>query len=240
MSSNKTLYAMLGIEQHATPAEIEAAYLAVQRSYGETLPGPERDQKMAALDKAYELLANPVRRRVYDASLAAGQAGTLERGINPGTPTPAGRDSLSRGGNLGSGLGSVDVGRTKLILKLAGLIVSTSLIAGFYYFQGHRQQHAFQPFGGKLQEESEMELLNKYTYDAKDPLASDLLTSLEAERDKVYELETLRNGAADAKERGQYTEALLKVQQNKQAIKQQLRQRLGELGQLPVGPDKGR
>ncbi len=240
MSSNKTLYAMLGIEQHATPAEIEAAYLAVQHSYGETLPGPERDQKMASLDKAYELLANPVRRRVYDASLAAGQAGTLERGINPATPAPVERGKLSNSGNLGSGLGSVDVGRTKLILKLAGLIVGTSLIAGFYYFQGHRQQHGFQAFGGKLQEESEMELLNKYTNDAKDPLASELLTSLEAERDKVYELETLRNGAADAKERGQYTEALLKVQQNKQAIKQKLRQRLGELGQLPVGPDKAR
>ncbi|GAB3262453.1 DnaJ domain-containing protein [Chitinimonas naiadis] len=73
----KTLYALFGLAPDATQTQIEAAHRALQKAHG------GNEQRLEQINKAYELLSNPVRRSVYDASLSAGQAQLVE----VGTPT---------------------------------------------------------------------------------------------------------------------------------------------------------
>lgn len=77
--SGKTLYALFGLPQDATQVQIDAAYRALQKTHA-GLDSAMSTQRLQQLNQAYELLSNPVRRSVYDASLSAGSAQTVEVG----------------------------------------------------------------------------------------------------------------------------------------------------------------
>lgn len=76
--TGKTLYAILGTTQDATPSQLEAAYAAAQRNLSEIVNHTVRQQRQQQLEEAYTLLSSPVRRSVYDASLIAGTAKGVE------------------------------------------------------------------------------------------------------------------------------------------------------------------
>ncbi|HEY9104480.1 J domain-containing protein [Chitinimonas sp.] len=77
--AGKTLYALFGLPQDATQAQIDAAYRALQKTHA-GIDSAMSTQRLQQLSQAYELLSNPVRRSVYDASLSAGTAQTVEVG----------------------------------------------------------------------------------------------------------------------------------------------------------------
>ncbi|WP_269531458.1 DnaJ domain-containing protein [Chitinimonas sp. BJYL2] len=74
----KTYYAVLGIPPTANEAEIQRAYDELQKVVGEIIDPQQRAARLQQLQQAYETLMSPVRRSVYDASLQAGQAATIE------------------------------------------------------------------------------------------------------------------------------------------------------------------
>jgi hypothetical protein len=83
-------YAILGVARNATDSEIRAAYHALVAKYhpdkhqGNPLEGLAAE-KMAAVNRAYEVLSDPARRSVYD----SGQ-GTWPRAAAGGFPNPPG------------------------------------------------------------------------------------------------------------------------------------------------------
>lgn len=68
-SAGKSLYALLGVENNATQAQMDIAYRKVRETYA-LADSPAIRDRIDQLEYAYELLSNPVRRRVYDTSLA--------------------------------------------------------------------------------------------------------------------------------------------------------------------------
>lgn len=74
----KTYYAVLGITPAAGEEDIQRAYEDMQKVVGEIIDPKQRADRMQQLQQAYETLLSPVRRSVYDASLQAGQAATIE------------------------------------------------------------------------------------------------------------------------------------------------------------------
>jgi curved DNA-binding protein CbpA len=79
-------YAMLGVARNATETEIRAAYHALVAKYhpdkyqGNPLEGLAAE-KMAEINRAYEILSNPARRAAYD-----GGQGTWPRAAASGFP----------------------------------------------------------------------------------------------------------------------------------------------------------
>ena len=70
----KSLYAQLGVSADADQPTLDAAYQHLQQLY-QSLPDSQHQQ--AALQYAYQLLSDPLRRKVYDASLLSGHAAAL-------------------------------------------------------------------------------------------------------------------------------------------------------------------
>ena len=69
---NYTHYDYLDLAPDATPARIEAAYLALLErfGYGTTDAGQDMSNRVVMIHTAYEVLANPDARAGYDATLA--------------------------------------------------------------------------------------------------------------------------------------------------------------------------
>lgn len=61
-------YATLGLVRTATTAEIRLAYRTLAKQYHPDVAGPAGEAKFIAIRAAYELLADPDRRRSYDES----------------------------------------------------------------------------------------------------------------------------------------------------------------------------
>ena len=70
----KSLYAQLGVSADADQPTLDAAYQHLQQLY-QSLPDSQHQQ--AALQYAYQLLSDPLRRKVYGASLLSGHAAAL-------------------------------------------------------------------------------------------------------------------------------------------------------------------
>lgn len=70
--TSKTPYSLLGVPVDATQAQIDAGYARMRREYSTGDAMPNRSERLAQLTTAYELLSNPVRRSVYDKSMAVG------------------------------------------------------------------------------------------------------------------------------------------------------------------------
>jgi Ca-activated chloride channel family protein len=71
MSSSKPdFYAILGVFRDATPEEIKSAYFdAAQRLHPDKNVAPGETELFLEIQQAYEVLANPKRRNLYDATL---------------------------------------------------------------------------------------------------------------------------------------------------------------------------
>lgn len=87
-------YALLHLQPGCSAAEIRSAYRRLARRYHPDLnPSPDAARRMAALNEAYAVLGNPMRRRAYD--LARGHASPVGR--------PGRRDDTVRGTTGGTG-----------------------------------------------------------------------------------------------------------------------------------------
>ncbi len=75
------LYAVLGLKQSATPAEIKRAYRRLARKYHPDINPGDRaaEMRFRQIAEAYETLSDPERRRRYD------QSGNAVQGPAPGT-----------------------------------------------------------------------------------------------------------------------------------------------------------
>lgn len=123
-------YVILGVPRHASAAEIRAAYRALVAKYH-----PDRHQgnpleqlaseKMAEINRAYETLSDPGRRRAYDAGAPAGGDGSGGGGGGGATwaaaSTPgfgAASSSSRRGMKVVAALSLLPI-----LLRFGGLIV---------------------------------------------------------------------------------------------------------------------
>lgn len=71
MAATTTLYDTLGVTRSATTEEIRRAYRALaKRHHPDAARAPGSDQRFAEIASAYEVLANPDKRRAYDEELA--------------------------------------------------------------------------------------------------------------------------------------------------------------------------
>lgn len=68
-----TLYEILGVSQDVTPGDLKRAYHQAARKYHPDATGGDvgREDWLKAINAAYDLLSDPVRRQYYDAELAA-------------------------------------------------------------------------------------------------------------------------------------------------------------------------
>ncbi|MDN3578425.1 hypothetical protein QWZ03_16770 [Chitinimonas viridis] len=120
-TQGKTYYSLLGVGPQASQAELDAAFIAMQKVLAEVVDSRVRESRLQKLEEVYQLLSNPLRRSVYDASLQAGQA---QRVVLQSEPAPSVRTSHSLGSNP---LIKVGVG-------LLGL-----LVVGYLYFAWRQQ-----------------------------------------------------------------------------------------------------
>lgn len=134
-TQSKNLYAVLGVAPDADAAALTSAYQQAIRLNSDISDEREKAARLAQIDDAYALLSNPIRRGVYDASLASGGARQIEAGLShaPGHhPAPA----LTKH-NLGSDdglLARVDPGRVKLWRK-AIMLALVILLPLFYLYR---------------------------------------------------------------------------------------------------------
>lgn len=132
----KNLYAVLGVAPDADAATLTSAYQQAIRLNSDISDEREKVARLAQIDDAYALLSNPVRRGVYDASLASGGARQIEAGINH--PPPA-HDRSSPSAHLALGnneglLTSVDPGKVRLWRK-AVMLALVILLPLFYLYR---------------------------------------------------------------------------------------------------------
>lgn len=111
-----TFYDVLQVSPNADPEVIKAAYRSlVQRYHPDKNPGnPDAEKRLKTINRAYEVLSDPVKREGYDAALKDANAGEADQ---PDTQTfteeaaskknnsggaSGGRPSTARGGNENS------------------------------------------------------------------------------------------------------------------------------------------
>jgi molecular chaperone DnaJ len=73
-------YDVLGVSPDAGAAEIKRAYRQLARRYHPDISGDERGAVFLEVSRAYEVLQDPERRRLYDARLRSRDAGAVARG----------------------------------------------------------------------------------------------------------------------------------------------------------------
>jgi formylglycine-generating enzyme required for sulfatase activity/curved DNA-binding protein CbpA len=74
--SSQSLYEILQVRPDASPEVIKAAYKSLAAKYHPDRDStPEAARQFAEIQKAYEILSDPGRRRAYDASVDAGRTG---------------------------------------------------------------------------------------------------------------------------------------------------------------------
>jgi curved DNA-binding protein CbpA len=90
-------YKMLQVDPEADPDVIQAAYRRLAQKYHpDVAPGPEAAERMKAINVAWDILADPLRRAAHDRERAGAQAA----GGRPDVSGPAGA-SANRGSPVG-------------------------------------------------------------------------------------------------------------------------------------------
>ncbi|WP_171014083.1 hypothetical protein [Chitinivorax sp. B] len=202
------------------------AIRAVRHAYQELPTGLDQTEKLEALDKAYAILADPVRRGIYDASLKSGTASQMEQSIRPTKPTrelPA-----YEGVELKMSGSPSDTMRKRVIIMLTGIVISISGMAVFWYVTGK----ATQQVGGGLNSLLENESLQEYAYRSRDDTAMRMMTRIERTEDRIWQLKQARQ-VAPAEKRDDYNQSIRELQTQQQAQKKALRERLNAVGAIP-------
>lgn len=74
-------YATLGLDRECSDTHIRSAYRLLAKQYHPDInPGPAAQAQTQALNAAYEILSDPLRRKAYDAELAAAQKASVRAG----------------------------------------------------------------------------------------------------------------------------------------------------------------
>ena len=132
----KNLYAILGVAPDATPEQLHEAYQTAVRLNRDGPEGSEKNARLELIVDAYTLLSNPVRRQIYDASLASGESRLIDRKLQP-EPHPHAQQSGAGSGldNDDGLLSQLDAERIRLWRKILtfGLVLALPLL--YFYRQ---------------------------------------------------------------------------------------------------------
>ena len=132
----KNLYAILGVAPDATPEQLHEAYQTAVRLNRDGPEGSEKNARLELIADAYTLLSNPVRRQIYDASLASGESRLIDRKLQP-EPHPHAQQSGAGSGldNDDGLLSQLDAERIRLWRKILtfGLVLALPLL--YFYRQ---------------------------------------------------------------------------------------------------------
>lgn len=135
-SQSKNLYAILGVAPDADADTLQQAYQQAIRLNSDVDEGPEKATRLALIADAYALLSNPIRRQIYDASLASGSARQIENQLHPHSPTPAPVTQHKSSPVIeGSVLNLVDPSRVKLWRK--AIMLALVLALPLFYLYRH-------------------------------------------------------------------------------------------------------
>jgi len=86
----KDYYAILGVPPNATPEQIRAAFRHMARvNHPDINTSPDAAERFKEVNEAYEILANPDKRKAYD-YFTAMSGGTEAAVTPPPPPTPTG------------------------------------------------------------------------------------------------------------------------------------------------------
>lgn len=133
-SQSKNLYAILGVAPDADAETLQQAYQQAIRLNSDVDEGPEKATRLALIADAYALLSNPIRRQIYDASLASGSARQIESQLLPHSPKPSPATQHKASPVIeGSVLNLVDPSRVKLWRKAALLALVLALPLFYLY-----------------------------------------------------------------------------------------------------------
>lgn len=225
VTPGKTLYAQLGVSADADTATIFSAYQSLQKLYQDQHVNADTEQRLQALTHAYELLADPLRRQVYDASLAMGMASSLEK-----TPNNSNTASTVTPLVLHPALpeSPPNYSRTRMAWRLAILALVVVLPGSCYYMVNQTQQKARQLAMEVQQVQREQVQLDSYLQNAEDPE----LVSLREQLEQLQQQEqTLMQQARRASGQILQTQkqALVLLRAKRQLL-MQVRQRLLQLG----------
>lgn len=225
-ASGKSLYAQLGVAADADQPTLDAAHQHLQQLYQSLPDNPDTRHQQAALQHAYQLLSDPLRRKVYDASLLSGYAAALEQqkpaagtraqlGIQPVLNEPESRL------------------RDHTWLRWVLLALLLVLPGSCYYMVSSTQQKAQQLQLEVRQVQREEMLLQDYLYHAEDAELRDLQQQLEQLQQRENDLlQQARHASGQLLQNQQQALALLR---EKRQLLARARQRLTVLG-APLPP----
>lgn len=126
MQANRNLYELLGLSKEASQEDIRQAYRKLARKYHPDINpyDPQAEERFKEVQRAYEVLSNPKKRREYDQRLSASsrKGGTGRKGA-AATVAATGRPRPSSAGRRtgGATTHTVDPDLSDLLAKLADL-----------------------------------------------------------------------------------------------------------------------
>ena len=131
----KNLYAILGVAPDATPEQLHEAYRTAVRLNRDGPEGSEKNARLELIADAYTLLSNPVRRQIYDASLASGESRLIDRKLQPEPQQPDHRGTPAIKLNDNGLFSQLDAERIRLWRKILtfGLVLALPLL--YFYRQ---------------------------------------------------------------------------------------------------------
>lgn len=131
----KNLYAILGVAPDATPEQLHEAYQTAVRLNRDAPEGTEKNARLELIADAYTLLSNPVRRQIYDASLASGESRLIDRKLQPEVQRQDHRGTSGVKLNDDGLFSQLDAERIKLWRKIIafGLVLALPLL--YFYRQ---------------------------------------------------------------------------------------------------------
>lgn len=225
VTPGKTLYAQLGVSADADAATISSAYQSMLQLYQGQPASADSNQRLQSLTYAYELLSDPLRRQVYDASLAAGTASRLEQNLGDNhQPTPAAAVLL----HPDLPASPPNHSRTRTVWRLAILALVLVLPGSCYYMVSQTQQKARQLAMEVQQVQREQVQLDSYLQNAEDPELVSLREQLEQLQQQEQALmQQARHASGQILQTQRQALTLLRA---KRQLLAQVRQRLLQLG----------